>query len=694
VPMNMKNQVSKNKIYRTVGSSSFLSLRALILVLSLLAVPAFAQTVLQPQYFQVDAVTSKVSFPDGRRHDEFASNCVEAPSGSAFAIAKTKIVKTETKNASHTQCSFSASNYKEFIPNFQEPTRLCVNAYVVSRGGPHYGTAGYLKCFAEYALYDNEVRFKPPSAEQHNLEINTTSFPYQLRTVDYFGENEPSSFIEVGVPLRAINDRIQKELTKSINELDSSVTVEIPAQGFQIRPNDSRELTYTLDLDATTKVLGKDVGFRCDVFVRFLIPISQLKEISLINAGSDIHCRTGNLLLQLADFETKARMVLHKKILELTQKQFDLQQTAIATLAEEDPALASLAAPAWLYGRHCFVATEPSLCFGLVWSDRYAFIKYRDQFSTMRQSSGVTPNPIQLSQKVRFYEQWAHEEGFWPNKDDQAKFASGFFDYGLSTQKVEDGDMVLFSGIMCTFGMHVGCDLVRQSIDSNGQPWRSPRRINELSTSDYATFSGDHLKGLLLYWIETKEYASFKNFLTFIKSQATKSPSNEVPVHKGYSTCKQREPNFTCVIGSDWEYIVELANRAGLQHELPKDIYQILQENMTSKNGKIFESFFAISGYRLHLIAASNLISIQLFGHSPVTDEVSKVLTNRQPKNPFFAFMYEGKTTDVLQLIDNKCPNSKARTERHDWAWQRGDHKDAWKQGMIWDCYLAYKLMQ
>ena len=659
--------------------------KSILSALILISGYTHAQKLLQPIEFSVAATTNEITFPDGSRRDEYSSTCIDSHPGSAFSLSSAKIRIAEVANHSEARCTFSAENYKELVPNFQEPTRLCANAFVVSFGGTvRAGKRGHLKCIATVSEYDSDSKFKPPSQRFGDISINNPTIPLGL-----IFDREFLPFFEAAIPTRAINAKIDAEIIKSLNNISSDLSIKVPNQGFLANPYDSRELTYFVDIDANAKVAGADIGVRCDAIVRLLIPISKLKSIKLHDAGTSVNCRAGSYFAKMFDYELRIKKVLGDQVNALAKQTFDLTKNGIDITAGEDPELAQFTADSWLYGRHCRWPDEPAICFGLTWTNQSAFRERIERLSALPVSSGAI-DKTSAKASLASFEDWTKLEGYWPNAAAADKFPSGFHGYGAQQQLVDDNDMVLFSGIMCRFGIMDGCDLVRNSIDSTGRPWRSPRRIGEAWTPQSATFSGDHLKGLLLYWVKTGDKKSFERFLDYIKTQKTASPSSAVPVQIGYSTCPQREPNFTCMIGSDWLHIQALAKRFGLQDKLPDEIFELVRRNQVQGYARKFEAVFSLVGYRMHLVAADSLIDLDINGKTPLTSSIFNILANRQPMNPFMALLNEGSTARVQGLIDAQCPIEKSRLERWDWSWQRGDHRQAWKEGMIWDCYLAY----
>ena len=83
-------------------------------------------------------------------------------------------------------------------------------------------------------------------------------------------------------------------------------------------------------------------------------------------------------------------------------------------------------------------------------------------------------------------------------------------------------------------------------------------------------------------------------------------------------------------------------------------------------------------------------------GHtSDVIADVARTLAERQPRNPFFAYLVEGSTPRVRDLTLELCPSDESQisVERFEWAWERADTAQAWRQSMLWDCVFMAGLL-
>jgi hypothetical protein len=101
-------------------------------------------------------------------------------------------------------------------------------------------------------------------------------------------------------------------------------------------------------------------------------------------------------------------------------------------------------------------------------------------------------------------------------------------------------------------------------------------------------------------------------------------------------------------------------------------------------------------GYSQHLVAVEIFLYRKLGVKNPLIDETAKLLSNKQPKNPFFAYLAEGPTDKVRDLVLTECPSTDAEaaaSPRSQWAWEREDREQAWEKSSMWDCIFMEKLL-
>lgn len=86
-----------------------------------------------------------------------------------------------------------------------------------------------------------------------------------------------------------------------------------------------------------------------------------------------------------------------------------------------------------------------------------------------------------------------------------------------SPQPCDDGDMTLFNGLLCAAGDERGCAAVKDSQDSEGRFWRSPRRLGmDSSNGSDVSFSEDQALGVMLYLLQSNDVSTFNRWVIWI----------------------------------------------------------------------------------------------------------------------------------------------------------------------------------
>jgi hypothetical protein len=82
-----------------------------------------------------------------------------------------------------------------------------------------------------------------------------------------------------------------------------------------------------------------------------------------------------------------------------------------------------------------------------------------------------------------------------------------------------DGDMVLFNGLLCAAGEEQGCVGVRDSRERNGRWWRSPAiKLRGVDHVKEPNLNADQVLGVLLYALQKNDSEAFHRWLNWVKS--------------------------------------------------------------------------------------------------------------------------------------------------------------------------------
>ena len=281
-----------------------------------------------------------------------------------------------------------------------------------------------------------------------------------------------------------------------------------------------------------------------------------------------------------------------------------------------------------------------------------------------------------LSDRVDFWNSWAPYCEGYPSK-----------------QECDDGDMTLFSGLLCASGEQRGCDAVRLAQATDGGWYRSPRLVGGRG-ENRTSFSRDMSMGVMLYLAKTKDQVAAKRWLDWINSNrpcVLENPINEGCLQYGFHRYCRDERNQSCTLTpASWGLMDKVWRYIGLTPSDEMAFFRGSDENIS-----ILEAMFN-EGYERHLKGVYTLI-LQLTGESPDTQrQLSSVLSSAQPINPFFRYLNDGNTPLVNDLVLDLCPSpSQGEPSRKtQWAWERDESERAWENSMGWDCIFMVKLLE
>lgn len=256
----------------------------------------------------------------------------------------------------------------------------------------------------------------------------------------------------------------------------------------------------------------------------------------------------------------------------------------------------------------------------------------------------------------------------------------------------DDGDMVLFGGLLCAAGDQRGCQLVHDSQDESGRFWRSPRR-NPGNLGERRSFSRDQASGVFLYLASTRDQRAATSWLSWIES------SRPCLVRDMYGNCLLWGPHRYCTDEDNQMCTINPANWA-IMARIFRALDLPLNAEMKAFQGvdtptMVAESKLAPLGYQLHLVGVEVLLKKRL-GETPSENiEVANTLLQRQPENPFFSYLAGASAKSVESRILELCPNETMNEPfRHrQWAWERDTSEQAWRESMLWDCIFLAKLI-
>jgi hypothetical protein len=266
----------------------------------------------------------------------------------------------------------------------------------------------------------------------------------------------------------------------------------------------------------------------------------------------------------------------------------------------------------------------------------------------------------------------------------------------------DDGDMTLFNGLMCAAGEQDGCVAVKLSQGNDGRWWRSPRRIGWEAPKNDVSFSPDQALGVLAYVIHTRDADSFDRWIQWISSHrpCLVTIGNNC-VLKGWPRyCTDDQSDKRCTFRPADCALLErvgsaLGKDASICREILKEVNGADEIILPAEVFSVGSALLNDKGFPLHLAAVQVFILQSLNDQSSLVKLAATNISGRQPRNPFFAYLSEGKTSHVRDLTLSECPSAQSPlTDRSQWAWERADDEEAWRKSMYWDCLFIANLLK
>lgn len=334
----------------------------------------------------------------------------------------------------------------------------------------------------------------------------------------------------------------------------------------------------------------------------------------------------------------------------------------------------------------------------------------------------------------------------YPSKYDESVL---FDDPDPLKGQCNDGDGVIFNGVLCVSGDDRGCDAVQRSQGPNGQFWRSPRKVGGALLGGETGFSPDHVLGVWAYVAQKRNGAAFRNWIDWIDGQPRPRVCEDDKCTFVPSDCPMLDVLALLVLESNkvcdpQHKVMVAANKlvGDLQRNFDDAIARLYKipgsdilrpvveplklsfnsslEIARKANEKAEELRIQAATYARALSGAPSLIvainalvnepgppqwdaAVEILllkkfigRNMPGFNDAASILALKQPQNPFFEYVAHGPTDRMLNQILSKCPaqENDPPHARFQWSWERVDDEQPppWKQTMYWDCLAVANL--
>lgn len=245
----------------------------------------------------------------------------------------------------------------------------------------------------------------------------------------------------------------------------------------------------------------------------------------------------------------------------------------------------------------------------------------------------------------------------------------------------EDGDSLLWAGLLNASGMDLEDPILRSSF--RDQFFRSPLRADNAKNGvkELNSFSRDMATGLTLAAASDKApfrvLDAYESWIRFV-------------IKNKCIACKDSDGRCIMTPAVFWLASYAGAGSVQLGYELTRFLVKLYLLIASIVNPK---------GYTLHLVGVSMLTMVYHYGSRkkmPISLKLAALfLHKRQPKNAFFAWL-AGKDDKAKAIVDDVSQYVAANGQgrRHQWAWERDDAEEAWKNSCGWDIIFIENLLK
>lgn len=235
----------------------------------------------------------------------------------------------------------------------------------------------------------------------------------------------------------------------------------------------------------------------------------------------------------------------------------------------------------------------------------------------------------------------------------------------------EDGDSMLWAGLLLASGEKDQADAIRACQDVVGQMYRAPSRVG---TKDKNSFSRDMATGLTLAAASDEKLrkGAYTDWIRYT-------------LDNGCQACEEHDGRCLMTPGIYW-WAHALGIKVPFYYRLTTFINRLYMWVACYVNP---------TGYQLHLAGVSLLIQKKL-GQWGVLEKLgAKRLAKRQPQNAFFQWLSGDveKAAFLLEEVKWYIENE-GQGHMHQWGWERDDEEKAWQDSCGHDVVFIENLLR
>ncbi|MFZ9519244.1 MAG: hypothetical protein ACO3A4_02095 [Silvanigrellaceae bacterium] len=241
----------------------------------------------------------------------------------------------------------------------------------------------------------------------------------------------------------------------------------------------------------------------------------------------------------------------------------------------------------------------------------------------------------------------------------------------VAKERCDVGESALFNGLLCLSGDELSCEALRRSQGADGRVWRAEYRLPSDAVN---SFSREMALGVLAYLVATKDVEFAIRWMSWIEKNEDRFCRE--------STDDRCEFNMGLwmLFHDVWQYLGLAPNQ--------KMKSAVVEDSVLT----LVLAQFLPTGVEMHVAGVNAQIRRSMGQKSSALASISRTLNMRQPKNPFFAYLFLGARPEVIDKTLAWCPVSRP-SSRTEWSFERHLEYAPWQQSMGWECIMLMNFL-